>query len=146
MGFHHALLRFFYNIFCISTVFYFLPVSCFKHGIIRIPDTINAVQSAKGVAHAIPPIPSVPLKIIINITSRLPFLRNARTSGCTFFPIAWNTVIAMKFTAVVGHARQMIRRKCCPKATVSWSEIKHLEIGAAMKYKNSVPKAATPKL
>ena len=40
----------------------------------------------------------------------------------------------IKLTAVVGQARQMIFKKCCPYRTVSASEMKLPAMGAAKKY------------
>lgn len=84
---------------CLLTYSIFNCRSC---GTISATVITNAIQSAKGVAHAMPETPTAPFRISMNTTSRLPLRSSDSKNGWIFLPIAWKTVMTMKLTAVVS--------------------------------------------
>jgi hypothetical protein len=55
--------------------------NCRNCGTISVIEITNAIQSANGVAHAIPETPTALFKISMNTTSRLPLRSSDRQSG-----------------------------------------------------------------
>lgn len=57
-------------------------------GTISTFEITSAIQSANGVAHAMPEMPIVLLGSNINTMSMLPFRNNGRNNRCVFLPMA----------------------------------------------------------
>ena len=67
---------------------FFSLFNFFKNGIRIIAEIMKAIQSATGVAHAIPFTPMIELNRTMKTISKLPLRSNESNSGCTVFPRA----------------------------------------------------------